>query len=71
MNIASHRIPPVPIDASLSAPRDRAGGWKWELFIVDTDTSIGRKEKSSRFCDVVNQTPPWVGSSGDADASSA
>ena len=71
MNIASHRIPPVPVDASSSAPGDRAGGWKWGLFIFYTDASISRKAKSSSFCDVVNQTPPWVGSSGDADAPSA
>ena len=71
MNIASHRIPPIPIDASSSAPGDCAGGWKWGLFIVDKAPSIGWRSKSSRFCDVVNKTLPWVGSSGDADAPSA
>ena len=71
MNIACHRIPPVPVDASSSAPGDRAGGWEWGLFVLDTEASIGHKAKSSRFCDVVNQTPPWKGSSGDADAPSA
>ena len=70
MNIASHRIPPVPIDASASAPGNRAGGWKWGLFVVDTEASISRKAKSSSFCDVANQTPPWMVSSGDADAPS-
>ena len=50
MNIASHRIPSVPVDASLSAPGDRAGGWKWGLFIFYTDVSISRKAKSSSFC---------------------
>ena len=54
MNIASHRIPPVPVDASSSTPGDRAGGWKWGLFIFYTDASISRKAKSSSFCsDVV------------------
>ena len=72
MNIASHRIPPVPVDASSSAPGDpRAVTWKWGLFIVDTAPSIGWRWKSSRFCNIVNRTSPWVGSSGDADAPSA
>ena len=54
MNIASHRIPPVPVDALLSTPWDRAGGWKWGLFNFYMDASISRKAKSSSFCsDVV------------------
>ena len=43
MNIASHRIPPVPVDASSSAPGDRAGGWKWGLFIFYKDPSGRRR----------------------------
>ena len=39
MNIASHRIPPVPVDAPLSAPGDRAVIWKWGLFIFDKGPS--------------------------------
>ena len=54
MNIASHCIPPVPVDALSSAPGDRAVTWKWGLFIFYTDASISRKAKSSSFCsDVV------------------
>ena len=49
MNIASHRISPVPVDASSSAPGDRASGWKWGLFIFYTDSYISRKAKSSSF----------------------
>ena len=37
MNIASHRIPPVPVDVSSSAPGDRAMTWKWGLFIFYKD----------------------------------
>ena len=43
MNIASHRIPPIPVDAPLSAPGDCAGGWKWGLLIVDEGPSGWRR----------------------------
>ena len=41
-NIASHHIPPVPVDASSSAPGDRAVTWKWGLFIFYKDP-FGRR----------------------------
>ena len=43
MNIASHCIPPVPVDASSSAPGDRAMTWKWGLFIFDKGPSGQRR----------------------------
>ena len=43
MNIASRGIPPVPVDASSSAPGDRAGGWEWGLFIFDKGPSGRRR----------------------------
>ena len=43
MNIASHFIPPVPVDALSSAPGDRAVIWKWGLFIFYKDPSGRRR----------------------------
>ena len=71
MNIASHRIPPIPACASSSAPGDCAGGWKWGSLNVDKDPSIGWRSKSSGFCNVVLSWDPVEGSGGDADAPSA
>ena len=71
MNIASHRIPPIPACASLSALGDCAGGWKWGLLIVDKDSFLGWRSKSSGFRDVVLSWDPVEGSGGDADAPSA
>ena len=43
MNIASRHIPPIPVNASLSAQADCAGGWKWELLIFDKGPSGRRR----------------------------
>ena len=36
--------PPIPVDVLLSAPADRADGWKWELCNVDKAPS-GRQRR--------------------------
>ena len=67
MNIASHRIRPIPACASSSAPGDCAVGWKWGLLNVYKEPSIGWRSKSSVFRDVVLSWDPVEGAGGDAD----
>ena len=42
-NISSQRLPPIPVDVLLSAPADRADGWKWGLCNVDKAPSGRRR----------------------------